>query len=414
MRRVGFWLLWLFVFSIPWELFVVAFNLSSMSRLFGAATMAMAMLTVAASGRLRRPGTILSLTLAFTSMSLLSLLWSISPGMTAGRVFTYGQLLALVWLVRELARTREEQQSLMVAYCLGAYVSLIDLMRIFLSGQQLGDVRYTGSNLDQNDLGLTLAIGIPMAWHLFLNGTRSSRILGVIYVPFAVLGILLTASRGAFLAGIVALSIIPLTLPRRSLRSVVLTAGVLVAAVGVAAFLVPQYSWDRIFTIRQEVSGGTMSGRVGIWKAGLEAFQERQVLGAGAGAFEEAVEPFLAHRAPHNVFLAVLVEQGIVGGFVFGALLAACACGVYRLPLSERKVYGVIGLTWLVGAMTLGWQYRKTTWLIFGMISAQASVATLRRQISAPRRVRADADPSARAALAHRFYSHPLAQRASR
>jgi O-antigen ligase len=262
----------------------------------------------------------------------------------------------------------------------------------FMSGQDIGDnLRYSANNLDANDLGLTLAIGIPMAWHLFLDRGRLLRIHGAIYVPLAVVAILLTASRGAFLAGLVALSIIPMTLPRRSFRSATLGAAVVIAAAGLVAFIVPESSWTRVFTATEVVTGGTMSGRVQIWEAGLRVFQERQVLGAGAGAFETAVEPLVKRIESHNVFLAVLVEQGILGGVLFVALLVACAFCVWRLPALERKVYTTIGITWLVGAMSLSWQNRKTTWFIIGLVSAQSVVSSVRAR-SPSRQFRAEAD----------------------
>jgi O-antigen ligase len=316
--------------------------------------------------------------------------------------------------VRELAKTREEQQWLMAAYCLGGYVSIADLLMNFMSGQDIGDnLRYSANNLDANDLGLTLAIGIPMAWHLFLDRGRLLRIHGAIYVPLAVVAILLTASRGAFLAGLVALSIIPMTLPRRSFRSATLGAAVVIAAAGLVAFIVPESSWTRVFTATEVVTGGKMSGRVQIWESGLRAFQERQVLGAGAGAFETAVAPWGQREASHNVFIAVLVEQGILGGFIFSALLMACAFCVWRLPALERKIYATIGITWLVGAMSLSWQYRKTTWLIFGLISAQSMVSSARARPQS-RHFRAESDVHGRAVRTLQG-DHPLLpQRASR
>ena len=64
-----------------------------------------------------------------------------------------------------------------------------------------------------------MVIGIPMAWYLVLQRGGIVRIVASIYFPLAPIGVLLTGARGAFLAGLVALSIVPLTLPPRSLRS---------------------------------------------------------------------------------------------------------------------------------------------------------------------------------------------------
>jgi O-antigen ligase len=395
------------VFSVPWEQAFVAFNISSLSRLIGVAAIGMGLFTVAASGHVRRPGVIVWVSVAFTCLCLLSLLWSISPASTAGRAFTHLQLLAMVWLVRELARSLDQQQSLMLAYVLGVYISVADLLRRFIVGEQIGG-RYTGSNLDANDLGLTLALGIPMAWYLYLNRTRSVRYLGAIYIPLAVLAILLTASRGAFLSMIVALSIIPFTVRWRSFRSMVLCA-VLLAAIGLAASVVPQSTWDRLSTIGGQIAGGgTMSKRTVIWGAGVEVFRNSPLLGIGAGAYDDAVQPLIGLRiVAHNVYLAVLTEQGIIGFTVFIALLASCGVVIYRLPQQERKVWAVIGLTWSLGVMSLSWEYRKTTWLLIGLVAAQAVVVSAREHVSKSRRSRIGS------ARIEPVYSPSVVQRAS-
>jgi len=268
----------------------------------------------------------------------------------------------------------------MMAYCLGAFVSIADLIRNFISGEQYENLRFSGGALNPNDLGLTLSIAIPMAWQLFLTRKGIVRFIAAVYVPLALVAILLTASRSALPAAVAALIIIPLTLARQSGRSMVSTTALLVGAIVLASVLVPEYSWDRIATFRQEALRGTLSGRTEIWRAGLQVFQQRPVLGVGAGGFESAVEPLLGRQYAHNLFIAILVEQGVVGLTVFGALIGACAWRVYRLPNFDRKLWAVVAMTWLVGAMSNGWQYRKTTWLLAGLIAANPVLAAIRRR----------------------------------
>ena len=379
MRKVTFGLLVAFVFSLPSENIIVLDAIGTISRLIGAAAIVTGVFAVAVTARLRRPGLVFCLALVFTLLNVLSLFWTISAEASFGRVVTYAQLAGLTWLIWEFVRTPQEQESLMVAYCLGAYLPIADVLWSFSAGDafRMDRTRYSSLNQDPNDLGVTLAIGIPLAWQLFQTKRGIIRVLGAAYIPFAVVCVLLTASRGAFLALLVALSIVPLTLLRSSIRSVALVTGVLLVVAVTAALIVPQYSWNRILTTPQEIAdGGTMGGRLGIWRAGLRAFDERPLLGAGAGAFSAAVEPLIGRSAPHNVYLAILVEQGIVGSVAFGLLLGVCGWFVCRLPLQERKLWGVIGLTWFVGGMSLGWQYYKITWLMFGLLATQAALAT--------------------------------------
>jgi O-antigen ligase len=350
--------------------------------LIGLAAVGVGALSLIATGRLRRPGTVVVLSLLFMGTTLLTLLWTISGPASIQQVATYVQLLGLVWLVWQFAGGLEAQRSLMVAYILGAYVSFVELFRNLAAGQTVAKHRYSASNFDPNDLGLTLAIGIPLAWYLFMNRRGLTRVIAAVYLPLAVVGILVTASRGGVVVGILALSIVPLTMGRRSLRTAVVMAALLCATVIGAALFVPETSWKRVTTTQRELEDGTLSGRLTIWNAGASAFSEHMLVGAGAGAFDRAVEPYIGPgNTAHNVFLAIAVEQGILGIVAFGALLVACGFAIARMPAVERKVWGVVGVVWLVGALSLGWQFRKVTWLIVGMIAAQAAWSRISRAI---------------------------------
>src|SRR5205823_736208 len=141
----------------------------------------------------------------------------------------------------EFARERSDQDRLMLAYCLGALVAIAQVAYNFSAGVEYYDAstvstvreftrlnhsRYAVSGFDPNDCGVTLALGIPMAWHLFVNGRGAVRLIAA-YVPAACIAILLTASRGAFLSMVVALLIVPLAAPRgQRIRYLVAAAAV--------------------------------------------------------------------------------------------------------------------------------------------------------------------------------------------
>ena len=79
--------------------------------------------------------------------------------------------------------------------------------------------------------------------------------------------------------------------------------------------------------------------------------------------------------------LALLVEQGVVGLFLFASLLLACAWTIVGLPSPERKLWAVLMLGWLVGVMSIDWQYDKITWLLFGLLAAQSARSTRRSAV---------------------------------
>jgi O-antigen ligase len=395
MRSIIRRLLWVFAFTVPWEGVVAFPGVGTPSRVVGTATLVAALVTTVAKGRFRKPHVIFGFASAVIAFSTLSLLWTISYPDTIRLVWTSVQVLGSVWVVQEFAETREEQQSLLVAFCLGELVPLAGVLNTFMTGATMGSEhdRYTTTGFNADDLGLTLVIGIPIAWHLMMSyaGTFRPivRAIALIYFVVAPVGILLSGTRGAMLAGVVALSIVPLTLPQRSLRSFFLITTLLVVVAGAAAVVVPERTWARALTIRAEVlEGGKMSGRTAIWEAGIAVFPERPLLGAGAGAYGAAVEPVMNTNriGAHNLLLGLLVEQGIIGLSIYVALLGACAVAIVRMPPPERKLWAALMLSWLVGVSSLHWEYRKVTWLLFGLVAAQSAATRVRRRLSPSQR----------------------------
>jgi len=398
MRKVTGFLLWLYVFTVPWDIVEIP-GVGSSTRFVGIALIGAAVITVAAEGRFRKPDWIFGLAIAFTASSALSLLWTMSYPATVEAVWSFAQLLGSLWVAREIARTREQQQWLLVALCLGVFVPLISLLNNFRMGvyhQSLAG-RFTAEGFNADAVGLLLTLGIPVAWHLARTNHWAVRAVALIYFALAPVAILLTGTRGAFLAGIVAMSIVPLNLERPSLRSFLLVTVLLVIMTATIAPIVPRSMWARIATIPSEIAGGSMTKRRDIWQMGFDALPEHPLLGVGAGAYGALLESHGERPLPaHNVLIGVLVEQGVVGLSLFTALLGACALLIFRMPSPDRSLWAVLALSCLVGMMSINIERWKVTWLLFGLLSAQSGFAPLRHVRRAERK---RADAATRAAL---------------
>ncbi|MEP7308726.1 MAG: O-antigen ligase family protein [Acidobacteriota bacterium] len=385
MRRLTRYLLWAFVFTVPWDNFPLPI-VGSVSRVFGLALVGVALLTIVMQGRFRRPDGVLVLSIAFSVWGTLSLLWTISYETTVVAAITLAQFVASVWVIREFVRTREEIQPLLGATCLGLFVPLVSIFNNFRLGISINryESRFTGSGFNADQAGLYLVLGLPIAWHLIMHRRGILRVAGVIYFVAAPVGLMLTATRGAVVAGVVACSIIPLTLPRQSLRTYALVGAMLILGAVSATAIVPRANLQRILGITDEVmGGGNMSGRTDIWSAGSQAFVQRPLIGAGLGASGAAIEPFLRKRLPaHNLTLGLLVEVGIVGLGLFAGLITACAWTIYRSPPPHRALWGVILLTWLVAGLSGSPEAVKFTWVLFGLVAAQSGVARTVRTVS--------------------------------
>jgi len=207
------------------------------------------------------------------------------------------------------------------------------------------------------------------------------------YFILAPAGIVLTATRGAFLSGLVAMSIVPLSLARQSFQTVLRTTALVILMIGALAFAVPEASWQRLSTIPGEVAGGgSMSTRRDIWTAGLRAFPQHPVVGVGAGAYGAAVASLHDNAlkddtVAHNMVLAILVENGIVGILLFSAMLGACAMAIVKFPGPDRLLWGVLMLAWLIGGLSGNVERWKVSWLLLGMVAAMHTSQAARRTV---------------------------------
>src|SRR5258708_1855090 len=389
--KFAFAFLWLLVFAMPWEDAITISDFGTSVRLIGMVTVGFGVLAIIERGKVRRPAPGHIVMALFVLLAALSYLWSLYPEGTLVETFSYIQLLAMVWLMWEWAGGVEEQMGLMQAYVFGSFISGIDTVYQFLSHQESDYQRYAGARLDANDLGLIMALSIPMSYYLLIENKGWTAWVYRAHLILAGTTILLTASRGATLATLVALSIVRLTKARLTGRqriALLLTVALLVYG---ALLFVPSSSWDRLSTVPSELEQGTLTGRTIIWRAGWEIFRVHPFLGIGANAFRLIVSRVLAEPirleehdpAPpaHNTFLSVLVEQGVVGLALFCALLGVMALSLRALPPFQQRLWIVSLAVWVVGVSSLTWEMRKPTWFFFGLLMAQCGSLSRKRSV---------------------------------
>jgi O-antigen ligase len=206
-----------------------------------------------------------------------------------------------------------------------------------------------------------------------------------------------TVSRGGFLQ-LLAVVLLLLVFPARSMFGTPgRKAAVLVIVVlGGAAFFT-RYAPDlapRLETILSQGGGGeseTASGRLIVWPAAWNAFEENPVGGIGYGAFVETsidrmfetenttIGGFKVHpEQVHNTFLGALAEIGAVGFVLFVGLLASTVLTLMRTAARARKIGDylvsgvanalVIGLTaWCIGAFFISAETARPIWIVIGL-----------------------------------------------
>jgi O-antigen ligase len=369
MMSLAYGALWLFVFSVPWERIIVLPGISIVSRVAGMLALGLALLAVVTSGRIRR----------WHGMHVAALLFVVWAGCVLlilhvhgipSKYYTFVQLFSVLWMIWEIATSERRLRGLLTAYLFGAYVAALGTVVAYRTHSG-GVHRFSAGGADPNDLAMTLALGLPIAWYLGM--TYRQPILRWIcraYLPVALVAIGLTGSRGGMVVTVVALMFVPLTMTKLSPARLAAAAVTLGLSGALAVAYVPDTLVQRFESTGTEVEDMRFGGRFKLWVAGVHAFEQRPLVGYGTSAFIAAITPELGQESQvaHNSFLSVLVEEGTVGLLLYLMIFVAVFLSLVTLPSFERRFTLVLFTTLVVAMLPLTWEDHKIVWFMMAVL----------------------------------------------
>lgn len=371
MRNVAFGIIWFFVFVIPWENFYVLPAFGTMGRVAGLAAFVVTLTAIVIWRENLRIRWMHWVFLLFVLWCAASFFWSIDPETSYGRIKTYLQLFLMVFVVFQWAEEERKMFALLEAFVLGCWVAILSTLKNFYFGGLEDWQRIAASGFNPNDMAIIIALGIPMAWYLGLKLTARRGWLYRLYPFVAPVAVALTASRGGLIIMLIAMLFVVCTFQKVSTRGKVLFVAAWLSVLVVGYQLVPAESLQRWATIGTEITQGSLNSRLYIWEAGLKVFSNNPILGVGAGAFRTGVIRQLGRAiAPHNVYLSILVEQGLIGLGIFLTMLGMFLWKILQMRGLERLLLIFLLGMWMVGALSLNWEWRKQTWILFTLILA--------------------------------------------
>jgi O-antigen ligase len=232
-----------------------------------------------------------------------------------------------------------------------------------------------------------------------LNSERRwpSRLLAAGYLPVGFVAVLLTASRGGFLAAVVALAgsmvLVGYGHPRR-----VMAGSLALPPIAVLLwFSVPRETFERLGTISEQLHGGDLNQRLNIWAAGWHAFVQAPFFGTGVGSFISA-----AGLAPmdtaHNTALSIAVSGGLCALFLAAAIVAAAIGSILQTHGPLRWALATALLVWLITSLVATVDESRTTWLLLALITLAG-----RLSVEQPDELAACFPDSGQARLAEQF-----------
>jgi O-antigen ligase len=364
MRKITFWLSLLMIFIIPWEDTLSISAIGSLSRLIGLVVAGFWLLTILTEGRARKPHPFHVLVLLFFLWNALSYFWSQDIPGTVERIITYAQIFLMLLIVWELYKKPTDLIAGLQAYVLGSYVCIASSIINYLEGRVAVsfEVRYSATGINAVDLSLLLLLGIPLAWHLFLQLDKKKyrilRFIDIVYLPLAVFAILLTGSRTSLFAIVPAIIFIfwpnRLDIGRYILISIFLAVSLLIVRSVLPAAII-----ERLSTASSSIASADIGGRVKIWGDALAIFLGHPLIGSGGGTLYTVIG-----SAAHETFLSILAETGLIGLLLFICILAIVLNQAARLLKGYSGLWFSVFFIWAIGVLSLSWEVKKVTWLI--------------------------------------------------
>ncbi|WP_185955146.1 O-antigen ligase family protein [Solitalea koreensis] len=190
-------------------------------------------------------------------------------------------------------------------------------------------------------VSLTAAAGVVV------NLTKNSPKF-IAFKVYLLLGIILAGSRGPFALLLVMMMIYYLSNYIKSPKKLILFSVVLVT--GMVLFL----SWpgnERIMERFDIMKGGDEGDNTSVqlreehWSKSSDIIGKHPILGAGYGSYGIVAFQTDDRYAPHNIFLEIFVETGIIGFLILGAFwwaLFKVLFECYKSPDNTAAVYGLM------------------------------------------------------------------------
>jgi O-antigen ligase len=254
-----------------------------------------------------------------------------------------------------------------------------------------------GGPLDPNFFGQVLVATAALALYLALAaGDRARRALGLGMLAACLVASGLTGSRGALIAAAAAFLLILLLAPIP--RALVAATGALVVVAGLiflpaglkARVGLPTSSADTVqAAVVKKGSEGAIRGRTSENLAALKMFGDYPILGVGPGNYPNhyldyseqiGLDPRLAPRDAHSLYLGALAEIGIVGTCGLLAVLWLALRGAWRARLRLGGGDALLAegifvalMSFLVAGLFLHAAYPRYLWMMvgFGLVAGQ-------------------------------------------
>jgi hypothetical protein len=194
--------------------------------------------------------------------------------------------------------------------------------------------------INPNELGFVIVTAIPFLHYFLIGGTWKAKLLYMALLAPMLYALILTMSRGAFLALLV---VGWMVFKESKHKAVLIIAMVLIAIAGVSVMNQDQKDRYTSLVSSSEDNGASRSkeGRINGMIREFELGFTRPVFGHGLGTTGESkFHDYGKTQASHNMYAEIIIEVGLVGMYFFFKIIKA----IYsQLAYSCRKTEEIEG-----------------------------------------------------------------------
>lgn len=315
----------------------------------------------------------------FISWATLSIVWSSYRLGSILFTLEYVKLFFISIVIFNVINNHEDINHILIAFVGGAAIVSISVWINVFFGEQVLTGRYGAFGFSLNRTVGHLAVSIPISWYLFGRYYKRNKSIAYaffIYSPIGMIAIIATGSRQGLLA------LIPFLIYlgfkcfgwRENIQYLIYIFLITTMVISLA-FL--ELSIERLQTTFDTIATGEFGGRGMIWSVGIGSVYERGfqtiILGHGIGQFGPTVEPILGRpRGPHNTYIRIFVELGLVGICLFILILGNIISKVRSFPNTPIWLTALSCL--LIVGIANDWGPYLMTWFVFTIVITQNSL----------------------------------------
>ncbi len=307
-------------------------------------------------------GIIFCCLIGFTIWGTLSAIWAHSWAPVLIHTLTWLTFIVALVYSLILFRTKNGLSAVVMACLIGASITailiLVDFYQVTEPGRDTGLIRIRYARLAECFLTVSPLLCV---WALYVRG-RAAIVAAVVGWLLSWLVVMLSTSKGAFLAGIIGHLVLffgCILLTRYPIRRKMAVLACIWLAFTVItqithAALSPLPTTTEFISGKADPTRETSVMRIFTWQVGWQMAAGHPLIGVGANNFginfnparkvyyethtepaEEIAEHYFPERA-HNEFLQIVAELGVIGGLLFASVFAIFLILLFRNLRSNR------------------------------------------------------------------------------